>query len=243
MDNFTFDIPEIFYDLIGIFIPGFFLFLGISVILPRENYNDFISESFLNSTIVTLFLIYLSGHAIYSLSTVIIARVFRKLSGNPKFTLLGKSLTKRQQNFNKYFLMEEIDHDKYFSETVERGVKLHTDITDFDIKKSENMDIAYEHCRNFIMENAKKNYAIVRKEQAYGEMSRGIILVCFICLFLLIVLKIFTDDISSFVSKLLFFVLCIVCFSYRYGQARHVDPIFVYSTFCTFIKKGFEKSK
>lgn len=242
MDKFSIDIPEIFYDLIGIFFPGFFLYFCSTLILPKDTFAALLKQPFMNEIVAAIFLVYLSGHAIYSLSSVFVSRLFTVLSGNPRFTLLGKPLSSKQKFFNKHFLLEDINHDKYFMETVTKGIQTHTKINDFDLKKQENIDIAFEHCRNYVMEKTSRNYSIIRKEQAYGEMARGIIFVCFVCIVGILVINFYYSPVEHFWLVLAFLFLTLITFSFRYGQARHIDPIFIFSTFCTLIseKNGIE---
>ena len=68
-------LPELFYDLIGIFIPGFYLYFCLSLIYSQEQLSKIVEVSFLNKTVLAIFIIYFFGHIIYTFSSLFIDRV------------------------------------------------------------------------------------------------------------------------------------------------------------------------
>jgi len=240
----NFSIPEFFYDLIAILFPGIFT-LGVGYLIFPEILVSLIETyPYLNNIFIFLFIAYIIGHISYSLSSEIIAPTFNFLSGNPTKTLLGKEIKKRQKNFNKYFLREVIEHDDYFTKNVKKGIEKYTDYKNFDFSKGENIDIGYEFCRNFIVEKASKNYTSIRKEQSYGELSRSIILITLLFAIGMIITQIISGSISFFWIKLGINLIVLLSFVFRYGQARHTAPIFIFSTFCTFLEvSNFEQKE
>lgn len=240
MDKALDSLPELFYDLLAIFIPGFYCYYCFSLIYGQENLNNIVGVPLINETIAGLIMVYLLGFVVYFLSSYIIAKFFKVLFGDPKFTLLGSELGKRQNFLNKHFLEEQssimVEH---YRTNVERGIRFVLKNSEYILK--DNLDPAYELCRNYVMERGTRSTTI-RKEQAYGEMSRGIVLVSLISL---IVLFIITGPLGIVVNNYWFvlglFIFSFVTFSYRYGQARHINPIFIYSTFISSVELNNEK--
>jgi hypothetical protein len=244
METTNFSIPEFFYDLIAILIPGIFAMGYTYFLFPEIADTLTITYPYLNNVFGLLIIAYIIGHSSYSLSSEFVVPIFRFLSGNPIKTLLGKPIKNYQKKFNKYFLREVIEHDAYFTTNVTKGVIKYTGDTTFDLNVAENTDIAYEFCRNFIIEKASKNYTTIRKEQAYGELSRSIILISLIAFFALLINCIFFTTTNYWWLKLLVNLLVFVSFTFRYGQVRHTAPIFIFSTFCTFLTiNNFKENK
>lgn len=235
METTNFSIPEFFYDLIAVLIPGVFALGYTYLLFPEISGTLTTIYPNLNNVAALLFIAYLIGHSAYSLSSEFIAPMFSFLSGNPIKTLLGKPIKNHQKNFNKHFLREVIEHDTYFINNVTKGIIKYTGDTNFDLVIAENMDIAYEFCRNFIIEKASKNYTTIRKEQSYGELSRSIILISIISFFALLINGIFYTTTNFWWTKLFINLLIFISFTFRYGQVRHTAPIFIFSTFCTFL--------
>jgi hypothetical protein len=235
MEKTNFNIPEFFYDLIAVLLPGIFT-LGYIYFLFPEIFNVFVRlYPHLNNIFALLLISYILGQISYSLSSELIAPLFTVLSGNPIKTLLGKPIKNYQKRFNKYFLREVIEHDKYFVANVTKGIKKYTGNKKFDLDVGENIDIAYEFCRNFIIEKASRNYTTIRKEQAYGELSRSIILTSLIALLSLMFNGFSSKTVDHWWLKLVITILVLVSFIFRYGQVRYTAPIFIFSTFCTFL--------
>lgn len=244
METTNFSIPEFFYDLIAILIPGVFAMGYTYLLFPEIATTLTTTYPYLNNIFAFLVVAYIIGHCAYSLSSEFVVPIYRFLSGNPINTLLGKPIKSYQKKFNKYFLREEIEHDVYFTTNVTKGIKKYTGDSTFDLQKSENIDIAYEFCRNFIIEKASKNYTTIRKEQAYGELSRSIILISIISIFALLINLIFFTTTNFWGIKFFANFLVFVSFTFRYGQVRHTAPIFIFSTFCTFLTmSNFKENK
>ena len=102
----------------------------------------------------------------------------------------------------------------------------------------DSMDTAFEICRNYVMEKSIRRASVIRKEQAYGEMSRGIILVALVSMIWIIIKQIFGESTQYFLSTFFIFLFSLVCFSYRYIQARRINPVFIYSTFCSLVNES-----
>lgn len=235
MEASNFSIPEFFYDLIAILIPGVFALVYTYLLFPEIADVITVTYPYLNNVFTLLVIAYIIGHSAYSLSSEFVVPIFRFLSGNPINTLLGRPIKKHQKKFNKYFLHEVIEHDVYFTTNVTKGIIKYTGDKTFDLKVAENIDIAYEFCRNFIIEKASKNYTTIRKEQSYGELSRSIILISIVYFFALIINVIFFTTTSYWWLKAFINLLIFISFTFRYGQVRHTAPIFIFSTFCTFL--------
>lgn len=243
MENTNFNIPEFFYDLIAVLLPGVFA-LGYTYLLFPDMFNSFVGlYPYLNNIFALLFIAYILGHISYSLSSELVVPVFSFLSGNPIKTLLGKPIKKYQKKFNKHFLREVIEHDEYFTTNVTKGIKKYTGDKSFDLNVGENIDVAYEFCRNFIIEKASRNYTTIRKEQAYGELSRSIILISLIAIVSLVVNCFSCNTVDYWWIKLGTTLLVLVSFTFRYGQVRHTAPIFIFSTFCTFLSLNHTNKK
>lgn len=239
MERISRGLPELFYDLIGIFIPGFYLYFSLSLIYSQETLTIIQRFSFVNEYISTILLVYIAGHLVYTFSTIFIAKVFNILGGNPTYLLLGEPYLKRQETFNRVFLREVIDsNNPYYIETIQNAIRQQTGNKYFMIKDFPNRDIAYEYCRNFVMEKTTNRSANIRKEQAYGEMARGIIFVNLLSLLLLFIKELWIEQTSGFLFIVCFFTASLVAFGFRYGQARHISPVFIYSTFCSIINRS-----
>lgn len=235
MEKITDNLPEFFYDLIGLFIPGFYFYFCLSLIYDSVTVQKILQISFINETVLVLLLIYLSGHIIYSFSNYFVVKIFSFLVGVQTYILLGQEQTKIQKFFNKLLLVSKIkEGNNYFKKNIERKIRELTADNSFELTKS-NRVIAFEFCRNYLRENFPRTANIVRKEQAYGEMSRGIIFVSFVSI-VWITIQYFLIPIDHFLYALLFYIFSLICFSYRYNQARYVVPLFIYSTFCSITK-------
>jgi hypothetical protein len=125
----------------------------------------------------------------------------------------------------------------YFKKNIEKGIKELTGDNSFELSKDDNIHVGYEICRNYVMEKANRA-GIIRKEQAYGEMSRGIIFVSVISIIWIIIKQFFVKTpIQNFWYVFGFIVFCLICFSYRYIQARRVAPVFIFSLFCSLVNE------
>lgn len=235
MDKALDSLPELFYDVLAIFIPGFYCYFCFSLIYEKENLSKVVAIPLINETIDALIMVYLLGFVVYFLSSYIIARIFRFLFGDPRFILLGSIPNKRQEFLNKYFLEEHsVSTIEHYKKNVEIRIRFILKDANYEVLK--NLDPAFELCRNYVMEKGTRSISI-RKEQAYGEMSRGIVLISLISL---IILFIYTGYYGNIVNNYWFvfglFSFSLITFSFRYGQARHINPIFIYNTFISAVE-------
>lgn len=250
MEKITNSIPELFYDLIGIFIPGLYLYFSFLLIYDQKAISQLLNKSFLNEAVFTILLIYISGHIVYTFSSYAVAKSFNRFGGNPITTLLGSPKSEKNKKFDRIiFIGVADDKDGYFKRNVEKGIRALTNDNTFSLTKedgSANIDnilIAFEFCRNYIMEKTISRSGTIRKEQSYGEMSRGIILVAFIGIVWICIKQISGNYVNHFWYLLMFFVLSFIAFTFRYVQVRRINPFFIYSTFCFLINdKQTEKN-
>lgn len=235
MDRALDSLPELFYDLIAIFIPGFYCYYCFSLMYSQETLSNVIGFSAINETLAGLIVIYLLGFIVYFFSSYFIARIFNFILGDPRFLLLGEKPNKRYELVNKYFLSEKSkDIADYYKTNVEKRIRLLMNDKTFTVKN--NLDPAYEFCRNYVMEKRNRSTTI-RKEQAYGEMSRGIVLVSLVSIIWLLIITIFFGTIiTNFWYIFFLYIFSFVTFSFRYGQAKHINPIFIYSTFISVVE-------
>lgn len=232
MEKIGDNLPELFYDIIGLFIPGFYFYFCVSLIYTNEAILKIIHLSFINETVLVLLLTYLAGHIIYSFSNYFIVKIFAFFVGTQNFILLGLKQTKIQKKCNQFLLVSKIDDgNDYYRLNIEKKIREITKDQTFNINR-KNYVIAFEFCRNYIRENSPRAANVIRKEQAYGEMSRGIVFVSLVSVVILVFQNWYTP-INHFINILEFYLFSLICFSYRYNQARYVVPLFIYSTFCS----------
>lgn len=248
MDKIVDSLPEFFYDLIGIFVPGFYLYFCYAIIYDQKVISELFEGSVLNETVATIFITYLAGHCIYTLSSYFVAKTFDRLTGNPIKILLGHTKTKGQRFVDRAFFIGVVSEDDHFKKNVEKCIgQLTKDVT-FTLSnedgsaKLDKITVAYEICRNYVMENAKKRAGIIRKEQAYGEMARGIVFVSFFSSIWLTIKQTFGNSNGNFWPIFGFLLVSLVCFMFRYAQARRISPLFIYSTFCHLISENKQQS-
>lgn len=235
MDKALDSLPELFYDLIAIFIPGFYCYYCFSLMYGQETLTNAIGITSINETITSLVIIYLVGFILYFFSSYFIARIFNFFFGDPKFILLGAKLNKRHQFLNRYFLSENsYDTVNFYKSNIELRIRHLTDNESFELK--DNLDPAFEICRNYVMGKLFRSTTI-RKEQAYGEMSRAIVLVSLVSIvWLLIITTFYGIVVTNFNYIMIFYVFSFITFSFRYGQAKHINSVFIYSSFISAVE-------
>ena len=227
MNTFSSTIPELFYDLIGIFIPGGYLFGSIYVALQLREITVGVDFGATGNTFGILLAMYVLGHVVYSLGSITTAKLFAFLLGQPSGFLLSSTPPRRGHAFlhKMLFIGTPIDNSflrKSVTQSIQRVCTLSnsTDIV------SKDPYLAYEIARNYIMEHSRNRAAFIRKEQAYGEMARGIVTSSVICIVLIGLLRP-----SFWVWQLATHSVACVGFTFRYAQARFISPYYIYLNF------------
>ena len=182
-------------------------------------------------------------HLIYSLSSLVVAKGFGFLLGKPKqYLLVGpekkKKGKKKETEIKRHIVLNRIlflgmpASESFFKEYVDEGIQRLTGDPGFTVQEKQNLSVAYEFCRNWVMEKTLNRAVFIRKEQAYGEMARGLTLVGFLFI-ILVVLKIMVlGGERALWFQLGAHIIFFLGFSFRYAQARNIDPYLVYMTFC-----------
>jgi hypothetical protein len=81
MKDFFSIIPEFFFDIIGMFIPGATLILALSWMDIQIDLNHYLQK---HEGFVILLICYLAGHMLYGLSTFIVASVINWIGHKPR---------------------------------------------------------------------------------------------------------------------------------------------------------------
>lgn len=202
-------IPELFFDIIGIFIPGALLYLGL----------DFMGLEFgirslngIASTVIIILIIYVTGHFLYAISTITIAKLANRVEYSRKEEWLDLGVKSDISPDSKQLLLQKISEK--WKIPLENGID----------KKA-----AYEFCRNYIHVRNNERASFIRKEQAYGELARSMPVVSIVW-----TMYLWISSPESMITNLLitsFFMLVFIFFFWRYLQARRIDAMFVYFGF------------
>lgn len=202
-------IPEFFFDVIGIFIPGATLILALSWMDIRIEFSPLLQKY---EGFVILLICYLAGHILYGLSTFIIANLINWFGHKPKENWFN--LNHNVKGVSKEVREELISEIRECSG--EKG------------EISKNKKYYYEFCRNYLNKYAPERAGFVRKQQAYGELSRSMIVIALIC-FVISLSPVVSGEKSVIMIPLA--VFSIIFFGWRYIQARSIDALFIYTNF------------
>jgi hypothetical protein len=202
-------IPEFFFDIIGMFIPGVTLILAFTWMDMQIDLNLYLQKY---EVFVILLISYLTGHILYGLSTFIVANVINWFGHKPKENWLD--INHEVRGVSKE-VREELIHEIKKCSGEESVV-------------SKNEKYYYEFCRNYLHTHSPERAGFVRKQQAYGELARSMVVVALICI-LVSLLPLVSNDKSIIMIPLS--VFSIIFFGWRYIQARSIDALFVYTNF------------
>ena len=202
-------IPELFFDIIGIFIPGAILYIGLYIMGFRyqvQNINDFIL------TVSIILIIYISGHFLYAISTITIAKSADHIQYSRKKEWLDLDVNSEITKEIKKLLIQKIGQK--WNMPIENGI---------------DQKAAYEFCRNYIHTRNIERASFIRKEQAYGELARSMPIVSIVWLLYFWISSTNSLLINLAISSII--IMIFVFFFWRYLQARKIDAMFVYFNF------------
>ena len=233
MDKAVDKIPELIYDLLSIFVQGLYLKIAIYVFAQSLTLDQIIPfDLFFDSSVIAFILIYFFGQIVYSFSNMLMPPAFSFLFGSPlRLLLLSPSSQKpRHKRMNKFFLMGIPGQNEILQKSVEDRLKKLTRNANFSI--SEDINLTFEICRNYVMEKTIRRSVYITKEQAFGEMSRGVVFVSLIFMIALAIKTVLASVPYFWTKEILAFII-VVCFSYRYLQSRYILPYFIYALVTT----------
>lgn len=222
-------IPELFYDLLSILMPGLYLLIAI-YFAKKEIVESLTNAGIIHPTLTVIVVAYLLGFLLYSVSSFFVAKRFTTLLGNPSQLLLLGDPSEKYYKRNQQYFMGVPATSKHLREGVEDGVRQLRGQS-FRITE-ENINEVFEYCRNYVMERSARRAISIRKEQAYGEMCRSMVVISFTLLLLLPIFKWWIGVPEKwFWWQLGVHAIFLVSFTYRYGQARLIAPYLIYATF------------
>jgi pimeloyl-ACP methyl ester carboxylesterase len=244
-------IPELFYDLLSILTPGVYLLVAVTLLFGGASLEWISNVPGLHPTLVAFFTAYVAGHLIYSFSSITVAKLFIFLSGQPIHDLLitTQPPTWRDRlhgKMNQLFFIGFPRNNRDLASLVERAIQRITHNPSFKLTGTADLNVAYELCRNYVMERTARRALAIRKEQAYGEMARGGVFVTLTAvLFICIILLFKPEGMWGIPPKLEQFLpyqlaghmVALVGFAYRYAQARGINPLLIYSTFSVLLEE------
>lgn len=209
-------IPEGFYDLLGILFPG----ISLNALLAGLKMPLFSAKIPGNIFELLSFLLvsYILGHLLYSASTILLPRLAGWLTQDPRLQML------HPKQDDGYPLAE------LFAITGNAGNELTRRIRQkWKLPSSFPTTVAlYELCRNYVHVKDKERANFIRKEMAYGELARSLVLVCFIGLSLVWFSPLRRERITLY-AVLLFGSMLV--FFWRYLHAREINAALVYFNF------------
>lgn len=232
-------IPELFYDLLSILMPGLYFLISLHFIHP-DAVGRLRTDVVIHPAVTVIILAYLLGYFLYSISSIIVVKPFERLLGQPAHFLLlsdpsGKFLQRHRQLF-----IGVPDHSSYLRGSVERTLRHLLGNSSFRIDET-NISLVYEYARNFVMEKSARRAVSIRKEQAYGEMSRALVVISLALLGLAPIFYLTEGRLEAglAIQTAIHFAF-LVTFSFRYAQARLINPYLVYVTFSIMIPGRLE---
>ncbi len=207
-------VPEAFYDLLAVFVPGLALAAGaISLGLTPP---DKVGSSDLTGGLLFVLLSYLAGHLLYGASTLIVASATSAIYPSPRRFYLSGDVGPRWRRLGHFEPKFSAGFRDRLRAAIEQEFDLSPDCLD--------AQLYYELCRTHLVSMAPSLSRFVRKEQAYGELSRSLALVGLIVAAIAVVRD---HDWYWAASGALVAALS----WYRYAYAREIDAQFVYLGF------------
>ena len=209
-------IPELFYDLIAIVLPGYavliFLYFFVDDRIAIETPGGWVQG------LGHIFIAYLVGHLLYSLSIETVAVAANRFYGSPRVS----ELLETQSAGSNHRRNLEPSFSPSFRDLLRKEITLKWGLAEADI----DAQMFYELCRHYVAMRAPDRARVIRKEQAYGELSRSLVLVGLI-----------TGILSIFFALTPVIPTALSCLAAgfiawrRYLQARKIDAFFVYLVF------------
>ena len=227
-------LPELFYDLLGIFVPGLYLLVA-TFFVHKPIVRELLAEPLIHPAVTGLILAYLFGYLLYSISSLIVAKPFSAVLGQPTHFLLPGASTDKYLRRHRLLFLGVPPMADLLATRVAKGIQQLHDDFDFRISQA-NIDIVYELCRNYVMERSARRAIAIRKEQTYGEMSRAVVLISILALSALIIAhNVPSVVVEHFWPQLVVHFVFLVAFAFKYAQARIVGPLFIYVTFSVMV--------
>lgn len=203
-------IPEFFFDICGIFIPGLALLSALCwmgfiplAMLPDDTYK----------AIGVVLASYLVGHLLFSFSQRSVAWLADIIHIEPRKTLqdskypLGKLLTSR----------------------IEAKWCLEPNCLP--------QEVIYELCRNYVHVRDNERSSFLRKEQTYGELSRSMVTVSLLCA---VLVWFSSRPEGARLLPFIVLLVSAVGFFLRYLRARHIDAELVYTNLIVLLQEEEE---
>ncbi len=174
MKEFFAVIPDLFFDVIGIFVPGAALLFGIACMgytVPiRQPTTGF-------ELLYVLIVCYLVGHLLYAASSRIVARVASQVQPNPKrmWLLCQRNADQAESEAIKGppICPEHYVVNENFRRTLVEEIHEEWSISP---KRTLDTKSSYELLRSYLHIHDHERGAYLRKEQAYGELARSMVL-------------------------------------------------------------------
>jgi hypothetical protein len=227
-------IPELFYDLLSILMPGVYLLIAIYFI-KNGGVEDLIRSGIIYPALTGIVLAYLLGFLLYSISSLIVAKPFSWLLGQPAYFLLLGDLKRKHLRRHQWLFLGIPTTPEHLHRGVERSLRQLQGDSNFKITDN-NINEVYEFCRNYVMERSARRAISIRKEQAYGEMCRAIVVISLALLLTLPLLRWLAGIPKEwFWLQLVVHAIFLLAFSFRYAQARLIAPYLIYATFSIMI--------
>jgi hypothetical protein len=242
MDKTLDKLPELVYDLLSIFIPGLSCYCAFNLIFSDSKLARIPDVMLTEKTFIEIGFIYILGHVVNSCGNFFVPKVFGRIFGHPMKLLLMSNPKRIHQTANGFFLMGLPSKNDFFIDNIEAKIQKITNSPNYKLDE-KNIPLAYEICRNYVMENSSKRGLFLSKEQAYGEMSRSMIFISLLIFFISIFRQIFYTRIAYFWEVFIIALIFLFSFTYRYLQSRYILPYYVYLTTCLLNKKEEKNEK
>lgn len=206
-------VPEFFFDICGIFIPGLALLSALCwmgfiplAVLPDDTYK----------AIGVVLASYLVGHLLFSFSQRSVAWVANKAHVEPRRDLL--------------------DSRDALGQILKSRVEAKWCLAPGCLSQ----EMIYELCRNYVHVRDNERSAFLRKEQTYGELSRSMVTVALLCA---ILVWFSARPQEARTLAFIVFLVSGTGFYLRYLRARHIDAELVYTNFIVLLQEEDERKQ